>query len=223
MFSTKSLFLYLPLRNSPVCDVNELTVHVIFRKETEAHQAPRPGISKLFFRCTDISLVHQILILIYGKHPREGRRGGGWSTTWSVLVSTLGCRLGTCPEAHTHPFVGMSGSPVGTQRTPDSQIQSHSAGIETWACAERSQPVQSAASLGSRLLALEQGDVHSGSCVVFFNLLPSHLLQPGWAWGRVVNMRLAHIREFIAMAGPSASPFSLLIWTKSCWECAYFF
>ena len=149
MFSTKSLFFYLPLRNSPVCDVNELIVHVIFRKKTETHQALRPGKSNLFFRCTDISLVHQILILIYGKHPREGRHGEGWSTTWSVLVSTLGCGLGTCPEVHAYLFVGMSGSHVGAQRTPDSQIQSYSAGIETWACAERSQPGESFVGIGT--------------------------------------------------------------------------
>lgn len=148
MLSTKSLFFYLPPRNSPVCDVNELIVHVIFRKEMETHQAPRPGKSNLFFRCTDISLVHQILILIYGKHPREGRRGSGgaWSTMWSVLVSTLDCGLGTCPEVHTYPFVGMS---VGAQTIPDSQIHSYSAGIETWACAERSQPAESFVGVGT--------------------------------------------------------------------------
>ena len=115
MFSTKSLFFHLPLRNFPVCDVNELIVHVIFRNEMETHQALKPRKSNLFFRCTDIFLVHQILILMYGKHPREGRLGsrGGWSTMWSVLVSTLDCGLGTCPQVHTYPFVDMSGSHVG--------------------------------------------------------------------------------------------------------------
>lgn len=114
MFSVKSLFFPLPLRNFPVCDVNELIVHVIFRNEMETRQAPRPGKSNLFLRCTDIFLV-QILILIYGKHPREGRlgSGGGWSTMWNVLMSTLDCGLGTCPQVHTYPFVDMSGSHVG--------------------------------------------------------------------------------------------------------------